>query len=79
LTEKELKQIKKQIIGNYKIAMEDSQGQMVALLLHEMDGNASEFYDFEKNISNVKLKDVKELAGKVKDKNYSFFALVPQE
>jgi len=75
LTEKELKQVKEQLIGNYHISMEDSQMQLVNLLLHEIDGNAKEFYDFEKNISEVRLKDVKELA---KLKNYSFLALVPE-
>ena len=43
--------------------------QLLSLLLHEIDGNAEEFYEFEKNISEVKLKDVKELA---KIKKYSF-------
>ncbi len=75
LTEKELNQVKEQLIGNYHIYMEDSQTQLVNLLLHEIDGNAKEFYDFEKNISEVKLRDVKELA---KIKNYSFLALVPE-
>ncbi len=75
LTEKELNQVKEQLIGNYHIYMEDSQTQLVNLLLHEIDGNAKEFYDFEKNISGVKLKEVKELA---KIKNYSFLALVPE-
>ncbi len=75
LTEKELNQVKEQLIGNYHISMEDSQMQLINLLLYELDGNAKEFYDFEKNISEVKLKDVKELA-EIKD--YSFFALVPE-
>jgi predicted Zn-dependent peptidase len=75
LTEKEFKQIKEQIIGNYHISMEDSQTQMVNLLFNEINGNAKDFYDFEKNISEVKLKDVKDLA-RIKD--YSFFALVPE-
>ncbi len=75
LTEKELNQTKEQLIGNYHISMEDSQMQMINLLLHEIDGNAHEFYDFEKNISEVKLKDVKFLA---KIKKYSFLALVPE-
>ena len=75
LSEKELKQVKEQLIGNYQISMEDSQNQMVNLLLHEIDGDAKEFYEFEKNISDVKLKDVRDLA---KIKNYSFFALVPE-
>ena len=74
LGEEELKQVKEQVIGNYQISMEDSQLQMSNLLLHETNGNAQKFYDFEKNISGVKLEDVKNLA---KIKNYSFFALVP--
>jgi len=75
LNEKELNQVKEQLIGNYHISMEDSQMQLISLLLHEIDGNAKEFYEFEKNILQVKLKEVKELA---KIKNYSFFALVPE-
>ena len=75
LSEEELRQVKEQLIGNHQISIEDSQIQMVNLLLHEIDGNAKEFYEFEKNISQVKLKDVKDLA---KIKEYSFFALVPE-
>jgi len=74
LTEKEVNEIKEQLIGNYYISMEDSQSQMVGLLAAEIDGNAKKFYEFEKNIKSVKLKDVKDLA---KIKKYSFFALVP--
>ena len=76
LDEKELNQIKEQLIGNYQIAQEDSQNQMTNLLSHELLGDSSEFYNFEKNILNVKLKDVKALA-KIKD--FSLFALVPAE
>lgn len=76
LTEKELKEIKEQIIGNFHISMEDSQNQMVNLLSYELDGNAKKFYEFEKDISGVKLKDVKNMA---KIKKYSFFALVPED
>ncbi len=75
LTEKELNAAKEQIIGNHKISMESSDSQMVQLLLHEVDGNAKDFYDFEKRIRAVKIKDVKNLA---KIKKYSFFALVPE-
>ena len=74
ITEKELQQSKEQLIGNYKIALESSDGQMVQLLLSEIDGNVREYYDFEKKIRAVKLSDVKKLA---KIKKYSFFALVP--
>jgi predicted Zn-dependent peptidase len=78
IDEKELKQVKEQLIGNYHISMEDSQLQMVNLLLSEINGNAEEFYEFEENILNAKLEDVKELAKKAKEK-YSFFALVPED
>ncbi len=74
LNEKELEEVKEQMVGNYQISMENSEGQMAELLSHELDGNAKTFYDFEKNIRAVELKDVKDLA---KIKNYSFFALVP--
>jgi len=75
LTEKELNQVKEQLIGNYHISMEDSQMQLMGLLLHEIDGNAKEFYEFEENISKVKLEDVKDIAD---IKKYSFLALVPE-
>jgi len=75
LDKEELKQVKEQMIGQYKINMEDSQNQMINLLFYEIDGNAKKFYEFEKNISVVKLEDVRDLA-KIKD--YSFFALVPE-
>ena len=77
LDEKELNEVKTQLIGNYKISMEDSQNQMVNLLLSETAGDVKEFYEYEKNISEVKLKDVKDLAKKATEK-YSFFALVPK-
>jgi predicted Zn-dependent peptidase len=75
LTEKELSQIKEQLIGNYRISMEDSQTQLINLLTYEIEGNAKEFYNFEKYIKSVKLQDVKKMA---KIKKYSFFALVPE-
>ena len=75
LGEKELAKVKEQIIGNHQISTEDSQNQMVNLLLHELNGNANELYEFEKKIRDVKLKDVKSLA---KIKKYSFFVLVPE-
>ena len=76
LTEKELNEVKEQIIGKYQISMEDSQDQMVNLLMSEIDGNAYDFYDFEEKIKNVNLDEVKEIAN---IKNHSFFALVPKQ
>ena len=78
LSEKELKEIKEQLIGNYQISMEGSQTQMINLLISEIQGEAKDFYEYEKNISKVKLKDVKDLAKKA-IKEYSFFALVPKK
>jgi predicted Zn-dependent peptidase len=78
LGEEELNSVKEQLTGQYKISMEDSQNQMIELLASEICGNAKEFYEYEKNISEVKLNDVKELAKKAKEK-YSFFALVPED
>ncbi len=78
LEEKEIKEVKNQIIGQWEVGMEDSQNQMIGLLYEEVNGNAEEFYEFEKNINEVNIEDVKELAKKVGEK-YSFFALVPED
>ncbi len=78
LTEKELNQVKEQAIGNYQIALEDSKSLMVYLLYYEMLGNAKEFYNFERDVKKVKLKDIKSLAKKAA-KEFSFFALMPEE
>lgn len=77
--EKELEDAKTQLIGNYKISMEESQGQLIELIASEIQGDAREFYDYEKKIKKVKMNDVKEIVAKVIDGNYSFFALVPED
>jgi predicted Zn-dependent peptidase len=77
LGEEEVNQIKEQLIGNYQISMEDSQQQMVNLLVSESHGNAKEFYNFEKNVLEVRLEDVKKLAREAIN-NHSFFSLVPK-
>jgi predicted Zn-dependent peptidase len=79
LEEKELNEVKEQMIGSHQISLEDSQDQMVHLLGAEIEGNAKDFYDFEKNIELVKLEDVKVLAKKVAEGDYSFYALVPED
>jgi predicted Zn-dependent peptidase len=75
LDEKELSEVKEQLIGNHHISMEDSTNQMVSLLGYEMNGNAKEFYEYEKRIKGVKISDVKRLS---RLGSYSFFALVPE-
>lgn len=76
LNQNELQQVKNQLIGNYYLSFEESQIQMVNLLMAEINGNAKDFYKFEENIKKVKLEDVKKLAKKAIEK-YSFFALIP--
>lgn len=77
LSEKELEEVKRQVIGNYKLSMEDSQNQMASLLSSEIDGDAEKFYLFEDKIKNVKISDVKRLASDAV-KKFSFYALVPK-
>jgi len=78
LGEKELNAVKNQMIGQHQISMEDSQSQMVGLLFSEIDGNAEEFYEFEENIKDVKLKDVRDLAKQASEK-FSMFTLMPED
>jgi len=77
LNEKEMDEIKNQIIGNHQISMENSDTQLFHLLLVEVNGNAKNYYDFEKKIKEVKLEEVKRIAKFATEKN-SFFALVPE-
>ena len=77
LDEKELSQVKEQLIGNSKISREDSSGQMLDLLCNEIwCDNAKRSYEYEKNIKKVKLEDVRKLAQSAK--RYSFIALIPE-
>jgi len=75
LGEKEFNEVKEQMIGQFKISMEDSAEQLLKLITCEVDGDVEKFYEFEKSVRDVKLEDVKNLA-KIKD--YSFFALIPE-
>ncbi|MDE1848572.1 MAG: insulinase family protein [Nanoarchaeota archaeon] len=77
LEKKELNQSKEQIIGNHQISTEDSQAQMAYLISEELAGNIDEYYNYEKNISQVNLEDVKELAKKACSE-YSSFTLIPK-
>jgi len=77
-SEKELDKIKERLIGNFKISTEDSSHQMIHLLYSEVGSDASDFYDFEKNVSEVSLDEIKEIAKNAYDK-HSFFVLEPEE
>lgn len=76
INEKELKQVKEQIVGNYLLAQEDSHFVLLNMLMSEIAGNAKEADNYAKKIMEVKLEDVKKLAN---IKSYSFFALVPEK
>lgn len=77
LSEEELSGIRNQVIGNYRIGMEDSFHQLTGLLSAELNSRAEEFYEFEEKVNAVKLEDVKEIATKAA-KEFSFYALVPK-
>lgn len=76
LSKKELDDAKQQIIGAYEVEEEDSRNTAFKLILEELCGDASRYYEFEKKIQAVKLNDVKELS---KLKDYSYIALVPED
>lgn len=78
LDDKELNEVKEQILGNYNLGMEDSEIQMFNLIGSGIDGDAKDFYEFEKRIKEVKLQDVKDIAKSATAKN-SFFALIPED
>lgn len=79
IDEKEVEEVKQQIIGNYHLSFEDSQGQMLDLILSEMLSKAEDYYEFDKKIKKVNLKDVQEIASRVVDEKYSFFVLKPKK
>jgi len=75
ISEEELEDTKKQLIGNYEIESEDSAKTALHLILEEISGDAKDYYEYEKNINSVTLKDVREFVSKIKD--YSYYALTP--
>ena len=70
----DLNEAKERLIGLREISKEKSDSTMFDLLQEELGGDASRYYDYEENISKVKLKDVQELS---RLKGSSFVALVP--
>ena len=75
ITEKEVKEVKEQLIGNHEIAEEDSRNVCFSLILEEMVDKAEEHYKFVDRIKEIKLEDVKKFAD---IKEYSFIALIPE-
>jgi predicted Zn-dependent peptidase len=77
LGKKEFESAKTQLIGNSRIGREDSQGQMLDLLLNEVATKAEDSYMYEQNISKVKIEEVKKLAEKAIN-NFSILVLMPE-
>ncbi len=76
MSDKDLQEAKEQVIGLRRVSEEQSSFTMNELMFAEITGEGAEsFYDFEKNISAVTLKDVQELANIEK---YSTAAIVPK-
>jgi len=74
LSEAELEEGKKQVIGNYDVGAEGSDNVALNLILEEITGRAGNYYKFKKNIEGVSLADITKLAEKTK---YGYFALIP--
>lgn len=76
VTEKEIEEAKKRIIGSRIVDNETSNEVAIHLLLEEINGNAEEYYQFEKNITEVQGEDVRNLAKKT---TFSKFSLGPNQ
>lgn len=74
LEKRDLDEAKEQLIGLRKVASENSEAVMTAMILEENAGKAEEYYRYEEKIKDIKLKDVRSLA---KLPGYSFLALIP--
>ena len=74
ISEEELKEAKIQIIGNRHVESEGSSETAVNLILEEASGDAEDYYNYEKNINEVTLNNIKELA---KISEYASFSLEP--
>lgn len=70
----DLNEAKERLIGLREISKEKADSTMFDLLQEELGGDASNYYNYEENISGAKLADVRELS---KLKGHSFVALVP--
>jgi len=74
VSEEELEEAKVQVIGNRHVESEGSNDTAVNLIMEEASGNSEDYYEYEKNIRAVSLKDIKALA---KISEYASFSLEP--
>jgi predicted Zn-dependent peptidase len=74
ITSEELEAAKVQVVGNRHVESEGSNETAVGLVMEEIAGDAKDYYDFEKKIGAVSLRDIKKLA---KISEYASFSLGP--
>jgi predicted Zn-dependent peptidase len=78
MTEQDLKESKERLIGLKKVSSEEGINVLNGLIFSEIaNGNAAEYYKFEKKINSVTLEEVKILAKKL-PKKYSTATIVPK-
>ena len=71
VSEDELREAKIQLIGNRHIETEGSDQVAVGLILEEISGDGSKYYDYERNINAVTIEDVRKLAEKTEHASFS--------
>jgi len=77
LTEKELKESQERLIGLRRVSSEESINVMNELAFAALADKEEEYYEHERRIKAVTLRDVKELAAKLAN-NYSTAVIVPK-
>ena len=75
LKKSDFEEAKERLIGLRQLSKEKADLTMIELLQEELGGNSENYYEYEKEINKVKLKQVQNLS---KIKNYSFVALIPE-
>jgi len=75
ISEEELEDAKVRVIGNRRVESEGSNDVAVNLILEEVSGKAEDYYDYEKKVKAVSLKDIGDLA---RVSEYASFSLEPQ-
>lgn len=74
ITPEELEEAKRQLIGNQLVMVEGSEESAVNLIMEEILDKAEKYYQFEKEINEVNLEEIKSL---VKNSKYSYAVLSP--
>jgi len=70
ISEKELEDGKTQIIGNHAVEAEGSNETALNLIGEEIVRGAEDYYNFEKNIKKVSLKEIKKLVSKTEHASF---------